>query len=41
MHGGHFYGGHIAFVMDSVKNLVANIADLMDRQMASLVDSKI
>lgn len=40
LHGGHFYGGHIAFVMDSLKILVANLADLMDRQMATLVDSK-
>jgi len=37
-HGGMFYGGHIAFVMDSLKNTVANLADLMDRQMALLVD---
>ena len=28
MHGGHFYGGHVAFVMDSLKTAVANIADL-------------
>ena len=34
LHGGHFYGGHIAFVMDSMKNTVANLAALMDRQMA-------
>lgn len=40
MHGGHFYGGHIAFAMDSLKNLVANLADLMDRQMALLVDAR-
>jgi len=40
MHGGHFYGGHIAFVMDSMKNCIANLADLMDRQMALLVDPK-
>ena len=40
LHGGHFYGGHIAFVMDSMKNCVANLADLMDRQMAILVDPK-
>ncbi|MBL8024188.1 MAG: aromatic amino acid lyase [Elusimicrobia bacterium] len=39
-HGGHFYGGHIAFAMDSLKTAVANIADLMDRQMALLVDVK-
>ena len=37
-HGGHFYGGHIAFVADSLKNAVANIADLLDRQLALLVD---
>ncbi len=40
LHGGHFYGGHIAFAMDSLKNVVANIADLMDRQLAVLVDEK-
>ncbi|MBN1799479.1 MAG: aromatic amino acid lyase [Spirochaetales bacterium] len=40
MHGGHFYGGHIAFVMDSLKNIIANIADLLDRQLAVLVDEK-
>ena len=40
LHGGHFYGGHIAFVMDSMKNAVANIADLLDRQLAQLVDTK-
>ncbi len=40
LHGGHFYGGHIAFVMDSMKNCIANLADLMDRQMALLVDPK-
>ena len=40
LHGGHFYGGHIAFVMDSMKNLVANLADLMDRQFALLVDTR-
>ncbi|WP_317202892.1 aromatic amino acid ammonia-lyase [Janthinobacterium sp.] len=40
LHGGHFYGGHIAFAMDSMKNTVANLADLLDRQMALLVDSR-
>jgi histidine ammonia-lyase len=39
-HGGHFYGGHICFAMDSLKNLVANLADLLDRQLALLVDVK-
>ncbi|MBB3062858.1 HAL/PAL/TAL family ammonia-lyase [Microbulbifer rhizosphaerae] len=40
LHGGHFYGGHIAFAMDSLKNAVANLADLLDRQIAQLVDVK-
>lgn len=40
LHGGHFYGGHIAFAMDSMKNAVANLADLLDRQMALLVDTR-
>ncbi len=40
LHGGHFYGGHIAFAMDSMKTGVANLADLMDRQMAQLMDTK-
>lgn len=40
LHGGHFYGGHIAFVMDAMKTAVANLADLMDRQMALLMDTK-
>ena len=39
-HGGHFYGGHICFAMDSLKNIIANIADLLDRQLALLVDTK-
>ncbi|UVE18281.1 aromatic amino acid ammonia-lyase [Pseudomonas sp. LS44] len=38
MHGGHFYGGHIAFAMDGLKNLIGNLADLLDRQLALLVD---
>lgn len=40
LHGGHFYGGHIAFAMDCMKNGVANLADMLDRQMALLVDSR-
>ncbi|WP_440876495.1 HAL/PAL/TAL family ammonia-lyase [Thalassotalea sp. PLHSN55] len=40
LHGGHFYGGHIAMVMDNMKTAVANLADLADRQIASLVDSR-
>lgn len=40
LHGGHFYGGHIAFAMDALKTAVANLADLMDRQLALLVDAR-
>jgi histidine ammonia-lyase len=40
LHGGHFYGGHIAFAMDAMKTAVANLADLMDRQMALVVDAR-
>lgn len=38
LHGGHFYGGHVAFVADALKNAVANIADLLDRQVALAMD---
>jgi len=40
LHGGHFYGGHIAMAMDTLKVAVANIADLLERQMAQLMDYK-
>lgn len=40
LHGGHFYGGHIAMAMDTLKVQVANLADLHDRQMALLMDTK-
>ena len=40
LHGGHFYGGHVAFAMDALKTAVANLADLMDRQLALLVDPR-
>jgi histidine ammonia-lyase len=36
LHGGNFYGGHVAFAMDGLKTAVANIADLLDRQLALL-----
>jgi histidine ammonia-lyase len=39
-HGGHFYGGHVAQAMDTLKTAVANVADLLDRQMALLVDPR-
>lgn len=38
--GGNFYAGHVAQSMDSVKVAVANIADLLDRQLELLVDKK-
>ncbi|HAS8513658.1 TPA: aromatic amino acid lyase [Vibrio vulnificus] len=40
LHGGHFYGGHIAMAMDTLKTSIANLADLLDRQMAQLMDYK-
>lgn len=36
LHGGNFYGGHVAAAADTLKAAVANIADLMDRQMMLL-----
>lgn len=38
--GGNFYGGHVAQSMDSLKTAVANIADLLDRQLEHIVDEK-
>jgi histidine ammonia-lyase len=34
------HGGHIAFAMDGLKNAVANVADLLDRQLALMVDAR-
>ncbi len=34
LHGGNFYGGHVCLAMDLLKNVVANLADLLDRQLA-------
>jgi len=36
LHGGNFYGGHVCHAMDAVKTQVANVADLLDRQLALL-----
>ncbi len=36
LHGGNFYGGHVCHVMDSLKTAVANLADLLDRQLQLL-----
>ncbi|MCU1373693.1 MAG: histidine ammonia-lyase [Actinomycetia bacterium] len=38
--GGNFYGGHIGQAMDSLKVAVASVADLLDRQLALLVDDR-
>ncbi|MFB5675360.1 aromatic amino acid lyase [Paenibacillus terreus] len=38
--GGNFYGGHVVQAMDSLKVAVANIADLLDRQLELIVDEK-
>jgi phenylalanine ammonia-lyase len=38
--GGNFYGGHIGQAMDGLKLAVANVADLLDRQLALVVDEK-
>jgi histidine ammonia-lyase len=36
LHGGNFYGGHVAFAMDSLKAATASVADLLDRQLCLL-----
>lgn len=36
--GGNFYGGHVCQAMDALKTAVANIADLLDRQLAVLCE---
>jgi histidine ammonia-lyase len=36
LHGGNFYGGHIAFTADALKAAVASVADLLDRQVERL-----
>lgn len=33
LHGGNFYGGHVAFACDALKTAVANVACLADRQL--------
>jgi histidine ammonia-lyase/phenylalanine ammonia-lyase len=38
--GGNFYGSHIGQGMDSLKVAVANLCDLMDRQLELVVDEK-
>ncbi|WP_202609556.1 HAL/PAL/TAL family ammonia-lyase [Herbidospora solisilvae] len=38
--GGNFAGGHVALAMDTLRTAVASVADLMDRQLALVVDDK-
>ena len=38
--GGNFYGSHITQAMDSLKIAVANLCDLMDRQLELVVNEK-
>ena len=38
--GGNFYGGHVGQAMDALKIAVANTGDLLDRQLALVVDEK-
>lgn len=38
--GGNFYAGHLGQAMDSLRTAVANIADLLDRQLELVVDEK-
>lgn len=39
--GGNFYGGHVALAMDLTKIAAASVADLLDRQFALLVDTRV
>ncbi|MEV6328802.1 aromatic amino acid ammonia-lyase [Streptomyces sp. NPDC051909] len=38
--GGNFYAGHVGHAMDGLKVTVAGLADLLDRQLALVVDEK-
>jgi histidine ammonia-lyase len=38
---GNFYGGHVALTMDLLKTTAASVADLIDRQYALMVDSRL
>ena len=36
LHGGNFYGGHVAIVADTLKTAVAHVAELLERQLILL-----
>jgi len=38
--GGNFSGGHVALAMDTLRAAVSSVADLLDRQLALVVDEK-
>jgi phenylalanine ammonia-lyase len=38
--GGNFSGGHVGLAMDALKNAVASVIDLLDRQYAIILDDK-
>ncbi|MBO0801454.1 MAG: aromatic amino acid lyase [Nocardiopsaceae bacterium] len=38
--GGNFFGGHVVQAMDSLKTAVANVTDLLDRQLELVIDEK-
>jgi histidine ammonia-lyase len=40
LHGGNFYGGHVAMVADTLKTAVANVAELLERQIMALRDNR-
>jgi tyrosine ammonia-lyase len=41
LHGGNFLGGHVALVSDSLRNAVATVAALVERQLARLTNEKL
>jgi phenylalanine ammonia-lyase len=40
LHGGNFAGSHVGLAMDSLRTALASVADLLDRQVALVVDEK-
>jgi histidine ammonia-lyase/phenylalanine ammonia-lyase len=40
VNGGNFAGSHVGLAMDALRTAVASVADLLDRQLALLVDEK-
>ncbi|ATD05731.1 aromatic amino acid ammonia-lyase [Pseudoalteromonas piscicida] len=41
LNAGHFYGGHVAAVCDTLKPLVANMGALLERELGILVDDRL